>query len=168
MSKKVTVSQTAPVCTHNKDAFGSSWQNGHLQQRKVAVGSLNQSIVDLFFLEQAAVFFFKWANPGLFLFIFVLFTFQFKWQIYNLNNKNWKKRRWCAWDSNPGWHDGRRRRIHWAMEAPPSMFLTFELLCFIDADDQEVRGSVPTSTPNLYFWDIEKLIFGSNHKHQNK
>ena len=42
-----------------KDAFGSSWQNGHLQQRKVAVGSLNQSIVDLFFLEQAAVFFFK-------------------------------------------------------------------------------------------------------------
>ena len=48
------------------------------------------------------------------------------------------------------------------------MFLTFELLCFIDADDQEVRGSVPTSTPNLYFWDIEKLIFGSNHKHQNK
>ena len=48
------------------------------------------------------------------------------------------------------------------------MFLTFELLCFIDADDQEIRGSVPTSTPNLYFWDIEKLIFGSNHKHQNK
>ena len=33
----------------------------------------------------------KWANPGLFLFIFVLFTFQFKWQIYNLNNINWKK-----------------------------------------------------------------------------
>ena len=32
----------------------------------------------------------KWANPGLFLFIFVLFTFQFKWQIYNLNNMNWK------------------------------------------------------------------------------
>ena len=31
------------------------------------------------------------------LFIFVLFTFQFKWQIYN-----WKKSRWCAWDSNPG------------------------------------------------------------------
>ena len=25
-----------------------------------------------------------------FMFIFVLFTFQFKWQIYNLNNKNWK------------------------------------------------------------------------------
>ena len=27
------------------------------------------------------------------------------------------KRRWCAWDSNPGWQNGRRRRIHWAMSA---------------------------------------------------
>ena len=60
-------------------------------------------------------FFKKWANPDLFLFIFVLFTFQFKWQIYNLNNINWKKHRWCAWDSNPGQLDGRHRRIHWAM-----------------------------------------------------
>ena len=34
--------------------------------------------------------FFKWANPGLFLFTFVLFTFQFEWQIYNLNNIKWK------------------------------------------------------------------------------
>ena len=64
-----------------------------------------------------------------FMFIFVLFTFQFKWQIYNLNNKNWKKRRWCAWDSNPGRHDGRHRQIHWAMAAPfykhfwPQIFL---------------------------------------------
>ena len=67
--------------------------------------------------------FFKWANPGLFLFIFVLFTFQFKWQIYNLNNINWNKHRWCAWDSNPGWQDGRRRKIHWAIAAPPSTAL---------------------------------------------
>ena len=53
------------------------------------------------------------------MFIFVLFTFQFKWQIHNLNNINWK----CidggsAWDSNPGRQDGRRRRIHWAIAAP--------------------------------------------------
>ena len=27
----------------------------------------------------------KWANPSLFLFIFVLFTFQLKRKIYNLN-----------------------------------------------------------------------------------
>ena len=46
--------------------------------------------------------FIKWANHGLFLFIFVLFTFLSKWQIYNLNRMNWKKRRWCAGDSNWG------------------------------------------------------------------
>ena len=59
---------------------------------------------------------FKWANPGLFLLIFVLFTFQFKWQIYNLNKL--KKHRCCAWDSNPEPQDGMCRRIHWAMAAP--------------------------------------------------
>ena len=32
---------------------------------------------------------------------------------YNFNN--WKKNRWCAWESNPGPHDGRRRRNHGAM-----------------------------------------------------
>ena len=38
--------------------------------------------------------FFKWANPGLFLFNFVLFSLQFQYKL--------KKHRWCAWDSNPG------------------------------------------------------------------
>ena len=31
---------------------------------------------------------------------------------------NWKKRSWCAWDSNPGQQDGRRRQTHWAIAAP--------------------------------------------------
>ena len=35
-----------------------------------------------------------------------------------MTNTNWKKHRWCAWDSNPGRQDGRRRRIHWAIAAP--------------------------------------------------
>ena len=50
----------------------------------------------------------------LFLFIFVVSI---------CHNLNWKKRRWCAWDSNPGRQDGRRERIHWATAAP----LCFEL-----------------------------------------
>ena len=58
-------------------------------------------------------FFKKWAKPGLFLFIFILF----KWQIYH-KYYIWKKCRWCAWDSNLGRQDGRRRQIHWAMAAP--------------------------------------------------
>ena len=76
---------------------------------------------------EMATFLKKWANPGLFLSIFVLFTFQFKWQIYNLYNINWKKHSWCAWDLNPGWQDGRRRRIHWAMAAPQKWQLVIRL-----------------------------------------
>ena len=34
------------------------------------------------------------------------------------------KHGWCAWDSNPGPKDGRRRHIHWAMAAP-NFSLTF-------------------------------------------
>ena len=29
---------------------------------------------------------------------------------YNINNKNWKKHRWCSWDSKPQPQDGRRRQ----------------------------------------------------------
>ena len=47
---------------------------------------------------------------------FCLFSF-FSNSNDNLNNTNWKKRRWCAWDSNPGPQDGRRRWNHWAMAA---------------------------------------------------
>ena len=48
-----------------------------------------------------------------------------------MTNINWKKHRWCAWDSNPGQQDGRRRRIHWAIAAPPNWFClrqTFPIL----------------------------------------
>ena len=63
-------------------------------------------------------FFKKWANHGLFLFIFDLFL-QFQYKL--------KKRRWCAWDSNPGPQDGRRRRNHGAMAATRSFtFLLYE------------------------------------------
>ena len=46
--------------------------------------------------------------------LFVYFSF---FSGYNFNNTNWKKCRWCAWDSNPGPQDGRRRRNHGAMVA---------------------------------------------------
>ena len=61
----------------------------------------------------------------LYLFIFVLFTFKFNWQIYSLKLK---KHRWCAWDSNPGRQDGRRRRIHWAMVAPLKVHICYWLV----------------------------------------
>ena len=54
-------------------------------------------------------YFFKWANPGLFWFIFVFSTL-------HKSMHRWKQK-WCVWDWNPGRQDGRRRRIHWAMAA---------------------------------------------------
>ena len=56
-------------------------------------------------------FFKKWANYGLFLFIFVFSTCQ-----------NFMKAIWCAWDSNPWRQDGSRRRLHSAMTATPSYY----------------------------------------------
>ena len=52
-----------------------------------------------------------------FSFIFVHFSFQY--QLYSFNNTNWKKHRWCAWDSSPGPQDCRHRRNHGAMAAAP-------------------------------------------------
>ena len=54
--------------------------------------------------KHCIICFFKWANPGLFLSIFVLWTL--------LNSINRWKCIWCAWDSITGRQDGRRRRIH--------------------------------------------------------
>ena len=51
--------------------------------------------------------FLLWAYPGL---VYRLFkTFSHSNIIYNFNNK---KRRWCAWDLNPGPQYGRRRPNH--------------------------------------------------------
>ena len=79
---------------------------------------------------------------------FVLFTFQFKWQIYNLNNINWKKRRWCAWDLNPGRHDGRRRQIHWAIAAPRNF------QCLVD-DISSLSSTLVAFYPFCLFSRIE-------------
>ena len=68
-------------------------------------------------LEYKASFNFFLKNgpiPASFLFIFDFST------CYN-SNLNWKKHRWCAWDSNPGRQVGRHERIHWATAAPHSL-----------------------------------------------
>ena len=64
------------------------------------------------------VWFFKYGPiPASFSFIFVLFLLHFQ-------KYNWKKRRWCALDSNTGSQNGRHRRNHGAMaDALTSMFV---------------------------------------------
>ena len=66
-------------------------------------------------------FFKKWANPGLFSLLFSSFSH------YNLNKTNRKKRRWCAWDLNPGLHDGRHRWNHGDMAVEKNLlaFVSF-------------------------------------------
>ena len=46
--------------------------------------------------------------------LFDLFSF---FSLATISTQIEKKHRWCAWDSNPGPQDGRRRRNHGAMAA---------------------------------------------------
>ena len=69
--------------------------------------------------------FFKWAKhvPFFYLFSF-LSQCKDKYDTHlPINDKSIG--RWWAWDSIPGWQDGRRRRIHWAMAAPQNSQLFF-------------------------------------------
>ena len=50
-------------------------------------------------------------------------------------------KRWCAWDSNPGGHDGRRRRIHWAMAAPKIKYFFKQEFITTIYDDWILKGN---------------------------
>ena len=60
---------------------------------------------------------------------------------YNFNN--WKKHRWCAWDSNLGPHDCRRRRNHGAMAATPTKQVSLSKYFFC-------RFAVANNLPNSF------------------
>ena len=72
---------------------------------------------------------------------FCLFSF-FSYSNNNFNNVNWRKRRWCAWDSNPGPQDGRQRRNHGAMAAAPTY------LSLATTSEEGAQGS------GFFFWVI--------------
>ena len=54
----------------------------------------------------------KWANAGLFFVYFRSFHIRIQLTKIQFELYKLKKHRWYAWDSNPGWQDGRRRQIH--------------------------------------------------------
>ena len=68
------------------------------------------------------MFFKNWPIPA----SFGLFSF---FSRYNFNT-NWKKDRWCAWDSNPGSQDERCRWNHRAMAATQKQNVTILLLLY--------------------------------------
>ena len=73
------------------------WASGWVEK---VVGMLHQG--------QSQSYVFLGTNPASFISVF------FKMLRYDSQSK---KRRWTAWDSNLGPQDGRRRRIHWAVDA---------------------------------------------------
>ena len=89
-----------------------------------------------------------WANPGLLLFIFVLFlTSKFDYK--------WKKIRWCAWDLNLGALDYRYRTIHRAMAIRFCKSLIS--VC------EKKTACVPTYLPT-YLYDGEREIWAKSQK----
>ena len=60
-------------------------------------------------------------NPSFFLFIFILSSFQFHWQI-RFHQYKLKKHTWLAWDSKPGPQDGRCRQNNGAMAAAKNCY----------------------------------------------
>ena len=88
------------------------WSMGNVSRLKLTFFKLlfiESFVLLLSYSVHLFLFFKKWANPSLFWFIFILFSLQFQHKL--------KKHRWCAWDSNPGPQDGRRRWNHRAMAA---------------------------------------------------
>ena len=63
-----------------------------------------------------------WGKPSRFFVYFCLFLRT----MTNIRSAkfdyNWKKRRWCSWDSNPGPQNGRRRHITLATAAPYTIY----------------------------------------------
>ena len=57
--------------------------------------------------------------------LFCLFS---SFSCYKFNNTNWKTLRWCAWNSNPGPHDGSHRQNHGAMAATPEVHQVYVML----------------------------------------
>ena len=71
------------------------------------------------------------SHENIFFFFFFLksgpipASFSVYFRLFNMLQFKLKKRRWCAWESNPGRQDGRRERIHWATAAPLKILLLY-------------------------------------------
>ena len=71
----------------------------------------------------------------------------------------WKKRRWCAWNSNLGLQDCRHRQIHWAMVK--RLMFNVEIIHKVSGPgiqtrDHLIRQSAPES---WNFWGYSLCIF---------
>ena len=71
---------------------------------------------------------------------------------------NWKKHRWCAWDSNLGPQDGRRRQNHGAMAASPKLWIIFNG-CSISGSSSTFGGGKDAATAANQDEDLYESIY---------
>ena len=79
-------------------------------------------------------------------------------------NTNWKKHRWCAWDSKPGPQDGRCRQNHGAMAATPDSHefgcrsdlthLNQKWWAMVPNTDHWIMQSLYTTSLSFFSWDV--------------
>ena len=122
--EQIPDSQNA-VMTKNYQKFGISPVTSSLSDNIISILLyLKSSWLDLIIVTHY-LFYFE-PIPASFSLFFVLSSFQLEFQqviprFFGLrpqtNNRNWKKRSWFAWDSNPGPQPGRPKQNHGAMAA---------------------------------------------------
>ena len=98
--------------------WSNSYLNMHLRWNLVDTLMTNEFVIigyhELFTVCNGPILFLNGPNPA----SFCLFsTFSQHNDKYN-TKFDYKKHRWCAWESNPGPQDGRHRWIHWAIAVP--------------------------------------------------
>ena len=81
---------------------------------------------------------------------------------YNFNNTNWKKHRWCAWDSNLGPQDGRRRQNHGAMAATQKNKNLDVLRLQLFQSSRLMYSWIITSCSYVGLFDCERVRMSSN------
>ena len=117
---KVTITTNWPLQVSNQ-----YFHNDHAKVKRYLGGSSVISTPDtisatpLRCLDSSHSILEKWINN---VFFFkngpIPASFSVYFRLFNMLQFKLKKRRWCAWESNPGRQDGRRERIHWATAAP--------------------------------------------------
>ena len=92
-----------------------------------------------------------WVNPGLILFIFLLFISQFNYKL--------KNRRCCTLDSNPGPQDGKCRRIHRAMASQLLIIVDCPALRFAICEHLQDKGFVNIDFSKRILFSFSFCVF---------
>ena len=108
---------------------------------------------------RAKIYFYKWANFGLFLFVFVLCTFKLQIKT-NFKLEKTEKRSCWPWDSNPGPQDGRR----WTLAAAAR----FIFVCYAAAAAEKEINKWMLTVTLTYASAINPVLLNYHCRPDNK